>query len=60
MAAFEDAGRQLARLTKGGHLKRGLRAVLAHHAIFAFNRNNTPVGSASRALGRFTGTPACW
>ncbi|MBB6546889.1 methyltransferase, FxLD system [Nonomuraea rubra] len=49
VAAFENAGRHLARLAKEGHLKRGLRAVLAHHAIFAFNRNNTPVAEQAAA-----------
>ncbi|MEV4285475.1 methyltransferase, FxLD system [Nonomuraea bangladeshensis] len=54
VAAFEDAGRRLARLAKEGHLKRGLRAVLAHHAIFAFNRNNTSAVEQAAAawLGR--------
>ncbi|SDP96471.1 thiopeptide-type bacteriocin biosynthesis domain-containing protein [Actinopolyspora xinjiangensis] len=36
--AFDDAGTQLARLAHEGVLERGLRAVLAHHALFAFNR----------------------
>ncbi|NYH77184.1 thiopeptide-type bacteriocin biosynthesis protein [Actinopolyspora biskrensis] len=36
--AFDDAGTQLARLAREGVLERGLRAVLAHHALFAFNR----------------------
>ncbi|SEH02398.1 protein-L-isoaspartate(D-aspartate) O-methyltransferase [Nonomuraea solani] len=49
VAAFEEAGRRLARLAKEGQLKRGLRAVLAHHAIFAFNRNNTPVAEQAAA-----------
>ncbi|MER5322264.1 methyltransferase, FxLD system [Streptosporangium roseum] len=43
VAAFEAAGRRLARLAAGGQLRRGLRAVLAHHAIFAFNRAAIPV-----------------
>ncbi|WP_336215051.1 methyltransferase, FxLD system [Nonomuraea sp. LPB2021202275-12-8] len=38
LAAFETAGRDLARLARTGQLQRGLRAVLAHHLIFAFNR----------------------
>ncbi|MFC4498507.1 MULTISPECIES: methyltransferase, FxLD system [Streptomyces] len=38
VAAFEDTGRRLKQLASDGRLTRGLRAVLAHHAIFAFNR----------------------
>jgi protein-L-isoaspartate(D-aspartate) O-methyltransferase len=38
VAAFETAGRALRDLADRGELGRGLRAVLAHHAIFAFNR----------------------
>ncbi|YCK40776.1 methyltransferase, FxLD system [Actinomadura sp. ATCC 39365] len=49
VAAFEDAGRRLARCAKDGHLKRGLRAVLAHHAIFAFNRAGTSVAEQAAA-----------
>ncbi|MFI6396199.1 methyltransferase, FxLD system [Nonomuraea sp. NPDC050540] len=49
VAAFEDAGRALARLAKCGHLERGLRAVLAHHAIFAFNRAGTSVAEQAAA-----------
>ncbi|WTL60475.1 thiopeptide-type bacteriocin biosynthesis protein [Streptosporangium sp. NBC_01495] len=54
VAAFEDAGRRLARFATGGHLRRGLRAVLAHHAIFAFNRAAVPVAeqAATAWLGR--------
>ena len=37
-AAFEQAGRALAELATRGTLERGLRAVLAHHLIFFFNR----------------------
>ncbi|WP_073947191.1 methyltransferase, FxLD system [Streptomyces kebangsaanensis] len=43
IAAFEDAGHQLRKLAADGRLIRGLRAVLAHHAIFAFNRAGVPV-----------------
>ncbi|MFC4010235.1 methyltransferase, FxLD system [Nonomuraea purpurea] len=43
VAAFEEAGRRLARLATSGQLRRGLRAILAHHAIFAFNRAAIPV-----------------
>ncbi|OON75940.1 methyltransferase, FxLD system [Streptomyces tsukubensis] len=42
VATFEKAGRRLRRLTADGRLIRGLRAVLAHHAIFAFNRAGVP------------------
>ncbi|MFD9512827.1 hypothetical protein [Streptomyces mirabilis] len=42
VAAFEDADRRLRRLTADGRLIRGLRAVLTHHAIFAFNRAGVP------------------
>ncbi|MFE2424602.1 methyltransferase, FxLD system [Streptomyces hokutonensis] len=42
VAAFEDAGRRLRHLASDGRLTRGLRAVLAHHAIFAFNRAGVP------------------
>jgi protein-L-isoaspartate(D-aspartate) O-methyltransferase len=38
VAAFENAGRDLARIDRQGRLERGLRAVLAHHLIFHFNR----------------------
>lgn len=37
--AYQDAGTALARLAAAGQLTRGLRAVLAHHAIFALNRS---------------------
>lgn len=50
VAAFEEAGRRLARLTAAGQLSRGLRAILAHHAIFAFNRAGvTPADQAAAA-----------
>ncbi|MER5440815.1 methyltransferase, FxLD system [Streptomyces sp. NPDC002790] len=54
VAAFEDAGRQLRRLTADGRLIRGIRSVLAHHAIFAFNRAGVPVAAqaATAWLGR--------
>jgi protein-L-isoaspartate(D-aspartate) O-methyltransferase len=38
-SAFEDAGRHLAELGGRGTLTRGLRAVLAHHLLFLFNRH---------------------
>ncbi|MGH3808096.1 MAG: methyltransferase, FxLD system [Pseudonocardiaceae bacterium] len=37
-AAFEHAGRVLAEENQQGNLTRGLRAVLTHHLLFAFNR----------------------
>lgn len=37
-AAFEHTGQALADLAQQGTLTRGLRAVLAHHLLFAFNR----------------------
>jgi protein-L-isoaspartate(D-aspartate) O-methyltransferase len=43
VAAFAHAGNQLARLARQGQLTRGLRAVLAHHIVFAFNRAAVPV-----------------
>ncbi|MEU8246230.1 methyltransferase, FxLD system [Nonomuraea sp. NPDC048916] len=49
VAAFEEAGRRLARLAADGLLRRGLRAVLAHHAIFAFNRADVPVAEQAAA-----------
>ncbi|WP_301175513.1 methyltransferase, FxLD system [Actinomadura geliboluensis] len=54
VAAFETAGRKLAKLATRGLLTRGLRAVLAHHAIFAFNRAAVPVPQQAAAawLGR--------
>lgn len=54
VAAFEDAGRRLRRLAADGRLIRGIRGVIAHHAIFAFNRAGVPAeGQAATAwLGR--------
>ncbi|MEU8954869.1 methyltransferase, FxLD system [Streptomyces sp. NPDC048518] len=54
VAAFEDAGRRLRRLAADGRLIRGIRGVLAHHAIFAFNRAGVPVEAqaATAWLGR--------
>lgn len=40
--AYIDAGRELARLTNAGQLHRGLRDVLAHHVLFAWNRAGLP------------------
>ncbi|AZK96607.1 MULTISPECIES: methyltransferase, FxLD system [Streptomyces] len=54
VAAFADGGLRLRRLAADGHLIRGLRAVLAHHAIFAFNRAGVPAAeqAATAWLGR--------
>jgi thiopeptide-type bacteriocin biosynthesis protein len=41
-AVFVAAGRELADLAATGQLRRGLRAVLAHHIIFAWNRHGLP------------------
>jgi protein-L-isoaspartate(D-aspartate) O-methyltransferase len=38
-SAFDDAGRYLAELAGRGILTRGLRAILAHHLLFLFNRH---------------------
>ena len=53
IAAFEEAGQALARLNRDGRLERGLRAVLAHHLIFHFNRAGTSdhVTMAALAVG---------
>jgi thiopeptide-type bacteriocin biosynthesis protein len=40
--AFHDAGAALADLAHQGRLDRGLRAVLAHHILFAWNRAGVP------------------
>ncbi|KPC71813.1 methyltransferase, FxLD system [Streptomyces sp. NPDC006349] len=54
VAAFEDAGRRLRRLAADGRLIRGIRGVIAHQAIFAFNRAGVPadVQAATAWLGR--------
>jgi protein-L-isoaspartate(D-aspartate) O-methyltransferase len=38
LAAYRRAGQRLAELADQGRLTRGLRAVLAHHILFAWNR----------------------
>lgn len=40
--AYSDAGSELAHLTGSGQLHRGLRDVLAHHVLFAWNRIGLP------------------
>ena len=54
IAAFEEAGRDLAHAARHGRLTRGLRAVLAHHIIFHANRAALPLGdqSAMSALAK--------
>ncbi|WP_239405483.1 thiopeptide-type bacteriocin biosynthesis protein [Frankia sp. Cj3] len=42
LAAFQRTGRDLADLAQQGILSRGLRAVLAHHVLFAWNRAGIP------------------
>jgi thiopeptide-type bacteriocin biosynthesis protein len=41
-AAYVTAGGDLAGLAASGHLHRGLRDILAHHVIFAWNRLGLP------------------
>ncbi|MXM62150.1 methyltransferase [Streptomyces sp. HUCO-GS316] len=41
-SAYADAGRELAHLTDSGQLHRGLRDVLTHHVLFAWNRIGLP------------------
>lgn len=41
-AAFRDAGKAVAWLSRDGRLTRGQRAVLAHHILFAWNRAGIP------------------
>ncbi|GGM76760.1 hypothetical protein GCM10012275_54300 [Longimycelium tulufanense] len=42
LAAFTQAGRDIRELADTGRLTRGLRAVLAHHLLFAWNRLGLP------------------
>lgn len=46
--AFTETGRQLAELADRGRQTRGLRAVLAHHVLFAWNRAGIPVRQQAR------------
>lgn len=39
---FTSTGHELAHLTRTGRLHRGLRAVLAHHIVFTWNRHGLP------------------
>jgi thiopeptide-type bacteriocin biosynthesis protein len=50
-AAYTAAGRQLADLAAAGQLHRGLRDVLAHHVIFAWNRAGLPYMTQSILAG---------
>jgi len=47
VTAFEQAGKTLASLAAAGLLRRGLRAVLAHHILFHANRAGLPVRDQS-------------
>lgn len=63
-AAFEQAGKTLADLAQDGQLTRGLRAVLAHHVLFAWNRLGIPAAdqqllAASAATIVFDDEPPC-
>lgn len=46
-AAYSTAGRELADLAAAGALHRGLRDILAHHVIFAWNRLGLPYAAQS-------------
>jgi len=50
-AAYATAGRELASLIAAGLLHRGLRDVLAHHVIFAWNRLGLPYATQSFLAG---------
>ncbi|TXK41482.1 methyltransferase, FxLD system [Nonomuraea sp. C10] len=52
--AFHETGVRLAALAKSGRLTRGLRSVLAHHVLFAWNR----VGISARHQAFFSATAA--
>ena len=47
ITAFERAGQDIAALAHNGQLRRGLRAVLAHHIIFHANRTGISVSELS-------------
>ena len=44
-AAYTETGRNLADLAEAGKLTRGLRSILAHHVIFAWNRLGLTAGT---------------
>jgi protein-L-isoaspartate(D-aspartate) O-methyltransferase len=58
--AFEHAGQSMADLARQGRLKRGLRAVLAHHILFHANRAGLTITDqsilAALAAGHVFGT----
>jgi protein-L-isoaspartate(D-aspartate) O-methyltransferase len=62
ITAFEDTGQALADLARHGRLRRGLRAVLAHHILFHANRAGLPITDqatlAALASAHVFGTPA--
>ncbi|WP_410655243.1 hypothetical protein [Amycolatopsis sp. lyj-112] len=45
--SFHAAGIELGKLARAGTLRRGLRAVLAHHVIFHWNRMGLPYNAQS-------------
>jgi protein-L-isoaspartate(D-aspartate) O-methyltransferase len=55
-ATFQRAGNQLAELAQEGRLTRGLRAVLAHHILFAWNRLGIPADVQAVLAGTATHT----
>jgi thiopeptide-type bacteriocin biosynthesis protein len=50
-AAYATAGRDVAVLAAAGQLHRGLRDVLAHHVVFAWNRIGLPYATQSVLAG---------
>ena len=50
-AAYTTTGRDLSAIAAAGRLHRGLRDVLAHHVIFAWNRLGLPYTSQSVLAG---------
>jgi thiopeptide-type bacteriocin biosynthesis protein len=50
-AAYTETGQELASLAAAGRLRRGLRDVLAHHVIFAWNRLGLPYATQSILAG---------
>lgn len=50
-SAYAGAGRELASLAAEGQLRRGLRDVLAHHVIFAWNRIGLSYAAQSALAG---------
>jgi thiopeptide-type bacteriocin biosynthesis protein len=56
VAAFADAGRALRNLADTGTLQRGLRAVLAHHVLFHWNRVGLDPNTKALLAHAATGT----